>query len=225
MSKTTAPLLSFSASGQIAKTQVYSSWKGRPYVRRYTVPANPRSDRQTDTRSVFGWLNNVWKYAPALMIDAYAAYAQGQVMTDRNGFIKQNLRPLNGSYAGDPPVFTPVTVVTAFVFSPGAKSGPSLDPSTIVPGDDMITITANVPVLPDGWSVDSVVAAAIRQQDAHEGTLYTIASGSQADPMDDIVLDGLASAQTYVVGTWAKFIKPDGTFAYGRSVNATALTT
>ncbi len=223
MSKTTAPLLSFSASGQIAKTQVYSSWKGRPYVRRYTVPANPQSARQTDTRSVFSFLNNVWKYAPALMSDAYKAYASGQVMTDRNGFIKQNLKALNGDYAGSPPVFVPVTVVTAFVFSPGAKSGPSLGASTIVGGTGDLTVTVDVPTLPDGWTVDSVAAACLHQQDAHEGTNYTIVAGSQADPMDDIVLSGLVNGDTYVVGSWAKFVKPDGSFAYGRSVNATAV--
>src|SRR6185295_19057169 len=64
MAKLTAPLLSFEGSGQIARTQVYSTWKGIPYARRYTIPANPRSTSQVQTRSVFSWLNFIWRTAP-----------------------------------------------------------------------------------------------------------------------------------------------------------------
>ena len=156
------------------------------------------------------------------MSDAYKAYASGQVMTDRNGFIKQNLKAVNGDYSGSPPVFTPVTVVTAFVFSPGAKSGPSLGASTITPGSGTLTVVPDVPTLPDGWTVDSVAAAAILQQDAHDGTDYAIVANSDSSDPYSIALAGLTHSVPYVVGTWAKFIKPDGSFAYGRSVNAIA---
>jgi len=55
MPKTTAPLLSFDARGQIAHTQVYSSWRGRPYVRRYSVGTNPNTSDQQLTRNAFTW--------------------------------------------------------------------------------------------------------------------------------------------------------------------------
>lgn len=53
MAKLTAPLFSFSARGQLAKTLVYSGWKGIDDVRSYVVPANPRSAGQLTQRGYF----------------------------------------------------------------------------------------------------------------------------------------------------------------------------
>jgi hypothetical protein len=53
MAKLVAPLFSFSARGQLAKTLVYSGWKGIDDVRSYVVPANPRSTGQVAQRSYF----------------------------------------------------------------------------------------------------------------------------------------------------------------------------
>lgn len=48
MAKLKAPLLSFGASGQIAKTIVYFPWKGLNVARKHVVPANPNTtDQQT----------------------------------------------------------------------------------------------------------------------------------------------------------------------------------
>lgn len=43
MAKTIMPLLSAEASGKIAKSMVFFYWKGLNVVRKYTIPANPRS--------------------------------------------------------------------------------------------------------------------------------------------------------------------------------------
>lgn len=53
MAKLIAPLFSFSARGQLAKTLVYSGWKGIDDVRSYVVPANPQSADQQTQRSYF----------------------------------------------------------------------------------------------------------------------------------------------------------------------------
>lgn len=53
MAKLTAPLFSFNARGQLAKTLVYSGWKGIDDVRSYVVPANPRSADQQTQRGYF----------------------------------------------------------------------------------------------------------------------------------------------------------------------------
>jgi len=48
MAKVKAPLMSFDARGQIAKSLVYLGWKGLKTVRQYVIPANPKSsDQQT----------------------------------------------------------------------------------------------------------------------------------------------------------------------------------
>jgi len=42
-----------SASGQFAKTLVAATWKGIPYMRKYVIPANPRTDAQRAHRAVW----------------------------------------------------------------------------------------------------------------------------------------------------------------------------
>lgn len=56
MSKVTAPLGSFSASGKIGKSLVYFSHLGRNVVRGLVTPANPKSETQGDNRLLLGAL-------------------------------------------------------------------------------------------------------------------------------------------------------------------------
>ncbi len=53
MAKLKAPAVSFGAHGKIAKTLVMSEWKGRPYVREYQVPRNPRTEKQVKQQALF----------------------------------------------------------------------------------------------------------------------------------------------------------------------------
>lgn len=50
MAKLKAPLFSFSASGKLADSLVYMTWKGINDVRQYVVPANPKTAAQTIQR-------------------------------------------------------------------------------------------------------------------------------------------------------------------------------
>lgn len=207
MSKVNAPLLSFNASGAIAKTQVYASWKGRPYVRRYVIPANPDTTEQQSTRNVFAWLQNVWKFAPAQITEAFDAYASGQVMTGPNALIKTNLSALRGD-----------TDLSAFLFSPGAKSGPPAAAIGLTPGSGSMAVAITAPTLPTGWTIDRGIAAGIRDQDPHSGILYTITAGEDATSTYSVSLTGLTSGELYRFGAWFKYVKPDGTYAYGPSI-------
>jgi len=85
MAKTTAPLLSMGASGQIGKSIVASKWKGRPYMRRHVVPANPQPAPQSSTRDIFNTLGQIYKRAPALFTDPWSLFATGQVLTGNTG--------------------------------------------------------------------------------------------------------------------------------------------
>lgn len=214
MAKTSGPLLSFDARASIGKTVVYSNWKGIPYARRWVQPANPNTADQQAVRGVFKWLMAVWSYMPASAQEAWNAYAAGQPMTGRNAFAKFNVSPLQGE-----------ADLTNFLFSPSARSGPVAGGATFTPGDDLVTVDITAPSLPAGWTIVEAIAAAIRQQDPSSGLLYTVTGGVDATSTYQIVLTGLASAQTYVCGAWFKYLRPDGTFAYGRSIMGTALTT
>lgn len=214
MAKTNGPLLSFDARASVGKTIVYSNWKGIPYARRWVQPANPNTSGQQAVRGVFKWLMQVWSYMPAAVQEAWNAYAEGQPMTGRNAFAKFNVSPLQGE-----------TDLTNFLFSPSARSGPIAGGVTFTPGNDLVTVDLVAPVLPAGWTIVEAVAAAIRQQDPSSGTLYAVTAGTDATSTYQITLSGLASAQTYVCGGWFKYSRPDGTFAYGRAIMGTALTT
>jgi len=46
MAKVISPLFSFEASGKIADSMVFFTWKGRNVVRKWTIPTNPMSEDQ-----------------------------------------------------------------------------------------------------------------------------------------------------------------------------------
>jgi len=60
MAKVKGPLFSLGASGQIAKTLVYMTWKGIDDVRTYVVPANPKTADQQQQRGYFTNAIDAW---------------------------------------------------------------------------------------------------------------------------------------------------------------------
>jgi len=210
MPKVTAPLLSFGASGQVGKTLVASKWKGRAYMRQYVIPGNPNSSEQQLTRNAFTWLQAVYKIAPPLFTAPWEAYATGKVMTARNALTKFNLPGLREE-----------TDLTNFVFCPGALGG--LPPASInvTPGSGQLTIDITAPTtVPDGWTINSAVAAVILDQDPQTEADYVITAGSDATSTYQVVLTGL-SAALYQVGAWLVWNRPDGKLAYSPSVQDT----
>jgi len=203
MAKVVAPLLSFEAGGAIAKTQVYASWKGIPYVRRYVTPANPSSTDQVLTRTAFTWLNYVWRIAPADFIAPWTAAAASQQMTNRNLWLKKNNSMLRT--ASD---------LTGLVMSPGARGGIA-STITITPGNDQLTFAGADPdPLPSGWTVVKLVGAAILQQDPQADTDYEITVVSDSSSPYSVVMSGLADTTAYVAAAW---------WVYQRSASATDL--
>ena len=61
MAKLDAPLLSFNARGQIAKSLVFMGWKGLKTVRQYVTPANPRAAGQVTQRNFFTAAVSYWR--------------------------------------------------------------------------------------------------------------------------------------------------------------------
>lgn len=204
MSKTTAPLLSFDARGQLANTLVYSTWRGIPYARRYVIPSNPNTTAQQSTRNTFSWLSSVWRLMPAEVREAWTAFASGQPITDRNAVVKINLPVLRGE-----------ADLANLVLSPSAKSGPVAATIGTTPGTEEIVVDLTAPTLPTGWTIVQAVAAAIRDQDPESGTLYLTTAGTDLTDPYQVTLPGLTASQLYRVGGWFKYLKPDGTNAYG----------
>ncbi len=210
MAKTTAPLLSFGASGAIADTMVYATWRGIAYVRRYVVPENPRTVGQVLTRDIFKTLSDMWKILGSIAIAPWQTFTISKPLTDRNSFMGKNIEVLRGD-----------AVMDDFIGSPGARGG--LGPVSVAPvaGVGTITITFVNPAAPTGWTLVSAQAVAFPDQ-APEATLVgPVAEAEDAvTPFDTVVLTGLDTV-LHQVSCWLKWTKPDGLTAYGPSINTT----
>lgn len=212
MARTVAPLLSFGASGAIAKTQVYSTWKGRAYVRRHVIPSNPKTAEQTLTRSVFSYLNRLWSYLPAGATAAWQLYGDNSRFTARNGWLKQNLPPLRVGVD-----------LEDMVMSPAAGSGIAAQAVNVVPGAGSLTVDVTAPALPEGWAIVEANAMAVRNVDPHVSEIVHAVAGTDNAAPYSIALEGLTAGQEYVVGAWFKYTKPDGSNAYGASIQTTGI--
>ena len=213
MAKTTAPLLSFGGSGQIGKTQVYSSWRGVKYARRYVIPSNPRSDAQTETRGAFAWLVAVWKQLPPAVQDVWTLFAKGRPLTNRNALIKSNLAALRGT------TLAPVTTLDGLIMSPGANAGLAADGIAATDGGTHhLAITLTAPTLPAGWAIVKAHFIAFKQQDAKTDTAYTPYYDSDDTSPYTALLAGFG-AGTYEALGFFEYTKPDGSTAYSPSLS------
>src|SRR5579859_1185399 len=164
MAKVSGPLISLGARGSIAKTAVFSSWRGRPYVRQHIIPANPRSTLQVEQRTLFSFLQALWKVSPTLVQEVWTLAAKGLPITDRNAFSQKNLKAI--TKAG--------TTLANFLFSDGAKGGTPLVSASVIAGGGTITITPVTPPVPVGWTLTGVIGAAVRDVDPQTSTVYDI---------------------------------------------------
>lgn len=211
MGKTTAPLLSFGASGTIAKTVVYAKWRGVPYARRHVIPANPQSTEQTKTRTVFAMLQGLWSFMGSLAIAPWNLQATGQPYMGRNKFTGTNVAAMRGQADS-----------TDFVGSPGAKGGlPPLTLSAAPNGSSgELELTFTTPTAPTGWTLTSVVGLAFPDQDPSDSFGQLIKEGEDSVAKTTVTLTGLPNALCVAAG-WTKWTKPDGTYAYGPSLTTT----
>lgn len=209
MAVTRAPLLSMRASGQLGQSHIYSVWKGIPYVRQYVVPANPQTTEQTSTRSVFSFLNALYRQLGAQGLVPWAEYATGRQFIPRNGLIKQNLSGLRTQ-----------TDLAALVYSPGVKSGPAMGSVNVVTGGlaGEIDWTITAGTLPAGWTVTRGVAAAVLDQDPHDLFMAEYAEQAVANPGPYTgTLTMPQNSTPYAVGCWLVYERPDGSVAVSPS--------
>lgn len=217
MAKLTGALLSMGASGTIGKTITYAAWKGVAYARQRVTPANPKTTKQTNNRAVWSMIGNAWLYAPAAIQSAFNAYASGKPMTGRNKFFSDNQKLL----ATDPVA----TDITGFVISPGNNGGLPATGLVITPGSSQLTVEADAPAAPAGWTLVKAHAAALINQDptdAFSGEWFYL---SDAVAPYSIVLTGLTPAQEYAVGFFLEWTRPDGSTAYSISLSGTGTPT
>lgn len=87
----TGPLFSLTASGQIAKALVYSTWKGRAYVREYVVGANPNTLPQRTRRAMLGFISKWWADLDTTEQDSWVTSASAKNISPFNEQVSANM--------------------------------------------------------------------------------------------------------------------------------------
>lgn len=209
MAKLTGPLLSFGARGQLGKTMVMSKWRGVPYARQHVVPTNPRTTAQQTVRKTFALLREMWKVAPAQVIDTWNSFAQGRPFLGVNKWVGENVRVLNGE-----------ADMVNTIFSPGSKGGPAPSGIIVATGGAAgeIDVDFTIPTAPNGWTLYKIVAAAFHDQAPDDFFTGPFVAVEAAAPATSLTLTGLGAAEACIVGAWLIWSKPDGTKAYSVSL-------
>lgn len=214
MAVLTGPLMSLAASGTIANTLTYATWKGIQYARTRVIPANPQSTSQTQTRTVFAYLQDLYKFMPAIAREPWIAAVRGVPMTPQNMLLSKNVFALRT--ASD---------LMDLVLSPGAAGG--IPPSAIVttPGNDELSVAVTAPAGPSGWTLTAAQGVVVRDQDPHVALVGTPVAVEDLTSAYVLLFSGLASAADYQIGVWLKWLTPTGIAAYSVALRDMGTTT
>lgn len=203
MARLTGALFSLGASGTIASTLTYGTWKGIQYARTRVIPANPQSTSQTQTRDVFRFLGDYYKFAPTIAREPWIAAVTGIPMTAQNLLMSKNIGLIREEVDLD-----------FMVFSPGARGG--VPPALIAPtpGSGTITVAVTAPTAPSGWTITAAQGVVLKDQDPHDALESTPVAVEDTTSAYSLVFSGLTSSAPYQVAVWLKWLTPNGDAAY-----------
>ena len=140
MVKVNGPMLSLSASGTIANTATFGTWKGRPYVRQRVVPTNPREPLQVAVRSMFRFLSQNWAAIGATPKASWDDRAEMRSISPFNAYmgVNQTLwREFKSPSQTDP--------------KPGTGTEPVATFDSATPGDGFADLTMTITTKNDVW--------------------------------------------------------------------------
>jgi len=183
MVKVNAPMLSLSASGQIGGAMVFSTWKGRPYVRSLVRPANPKSGGQVGVRSLFKFIAQNWAAIIAGSKATWEDRADQGVFSTFNAYMGYNQsrwRDFLAPSTLDPADTTDTAAVTGAI--------------TAVAGVRSATLTIPITTANDGWGV-----LAFRSDTTAFSTAFDnlIGAGLIAATADVVIVDTPLDPGTY----------------------------
>lgn len=91
MVRLTGPAFSLTASGSLAKTLTFATWKGRPYLRQLVIPTNPKSAAQMGVRAMMSFLAKQWDGLTAGEKTSWEANAEEKQISAFNEYVSVNL--------------------------------------------------------------------------------------------------------------------------------------
>lgn len=139
MATVKGPLFSVEASGTVASSIVFSRWKGRPVVRKHTVPSNPRSVLQISVRAVMRFLSTNYFNLTATEKAAWLSIANSDAISQINAFARHNADRWTQF------TFPRVTPVIA------AGTAPVMGIQTLTGGVGQVTVSTAITTPNDIW--------------------------------------------------------------------------
>lgn len=187
MARVTSPLLSLDASGSVGKAITFAKWRGRNYVRRLVVPANPKTPLQVAMRAGLRFVTQYWQFIDTADQNGWATLAAGDNITLLNASVRYNQNEVRqGRY----PISSPLQG------SQTTPSAPTDDSS--VGGYRQITLNwaagGNAPT--QGWAIYRSEDTMITPGPA---TLIRMVDASLLSFIDTGLLDG-TTYYYYIIG-------------------------
>jgi hypothetical protein len=142
MVKVDGPMLSFTASGTLADTVTFSTWKGRAYARTRVIPKNPQSASQTGIRQMMEFLTRQWTSISAANKASWEALADQEQVSPFNSYIGRNLSRWRNYRA---PSQTPQ--------APENDTLPTLGTPTVTAVGRNIKVDIPITTPADGWGI------------------------------------------------------------------------
>ena len=91
MVRTKGPLLSTAASGSIASTLTASTWKGRSYLKKLSIPTNNQQAQHLGIRAAMTTLSKRWKHIGAPAQATWEELAARDLISPFDAYMRDNL--------------------------------------------------------------------------------------------------------------------------------------
>lgn len=151
MVKVYGPMFSLKASGTLADTITFTSWKGRSVVRERVIPSNPQSGPQTGMRSMMKFLSQIWNGLTTGNKATWEDLAAATVISEFNAFTSFNM--LRWRSYKTPSKETPAAEAS------GAPAAPTTTPTGGI-RQVQLSIADGAPAPDWGWIIHSSTTTA-----------------------------------------------------------------
>lgn len=91
MVKLKGPGQATGASGTLADTLTFSTWKGKAYLKTHAKPKQPRTNNQIAMRAILRFLSEQWKNVPAIEQAKWNTLANAATFSPFNAYQRLNL--------------------------------------------------------------------------------------------------------------------------------------
>lgn len=132
-------------SGTVAKTGVYSNWKGIQYRRKHVIPHNPKTAKQTTVRGSFTDAVSHWKTVfNSMQKLAYKYLAAGKAESGFNLFVARWQKSSGTTRTANPP-FGLKSVGSSLTLENDITVGAVAEATLTVPANNIVSIDNAVP--------------------------------------------------------------------------------